>query len=197
MPRPDAINSLIISILIGVFIIPIVLTVGLGNSLPRILIFLLPILTLITATSAMWVFYKIVSRIPILWQFGKFALVGVLNTAIDFGVLNILIILTGVTSGTSIIPIKAFAFSSAVLNSYFWNKRWVFAGQGHGNFVIFFIVTAVGIAVNSFVVFIITTYIPMIIVSDRVLWANMANVVATGVSMVWNFMGYRLVVFRK
>ena len=197
MPRRDLVNTIIVSFLIAVFLMPVAKATGLWTKFPPAVWFsllgILPIISLLGMTVA----YFLGKKLAILWQLAKFALVGVLNTAIDFGTLNFLIAATNITSGPSIIPIKALAFSTAVLNSYFWNRRWVFEGAKSGNFALFFAVTALGIAVNALVVFVITTYIPPIIVKDRVLWANAANILATVISMVWNFLGYRLVVFKK
>ena len=59
-------------------------------------------------------------------QFIKFLLVGVLNTGIDFGVLNLLMFSTGITSGFYYPIFKAISFICGVINSYIWNKRWTF-----------------------------------------------------------------------
>ena len=197
MARADAINTLVVSFLIGIFLLPVLKATGFADKFDQRLMFALPVIAPVLAFWGMFVAYLIGRKLAIFWQFCKFALVGILNTTIDFGVLNLLIATTNITSGPNIIPIKAFAFSTAVVNSYFWNKRWVFEGTKSGNFAVFFAITALGIAINALVVFAITTYMPPVIVQDRVLWVNMANVLATGISMVWNFLGYRFIVFKR
>ena len=73
---------------------------------------------------------KILSRIaPFFSQFSKFAAVGFLNTAIDFGVLNILSIATGVTEGFKIGGVNVPGFVVAVFNGYLWNQLWVFQAR--------------------------------------------------------------------
>ena len=188
MPKKDLQYTLIVSAMLGFFLIPLVKTVPPFNSLSAIVVYSLIILVPLVSLVGMYVAYMIGKKIAIIWQLAKFALVGVLNTAIDFGILNFFIALTGITSGSNIIPMNAFAFSGAVVNSYFWNKK-------SAGFVIFFVVTAIGIAINSGVLYIVTTLIPHSI--DNTLWANIGKVLATGLSTVWNFLGYRLIVFKK
>jgi len=132
-----------------------------------------------------------------LWQVAKFALVGVLNTAIDFGILNLLILITGFTAGAGIGIINIPSFTLAILNSYIWNRKWVFENAKQGNFFVFVAVTVIGLLINTTVVVVVTTWIPPLFGLSPTLWANVAKVFATGFSMVWNFTGYKLVVFKR
>lgn len=137
---------------------------------------------------------------PLAAQFLRFAVVGVLNTGIDFAILNILSYLTNITDGARIIPLKGIAFLAANVNSYFINKHWTFkdksGSQGAKQFSVYLSVSIIGALLNIGAVFLITTYIPpMFGMSDK-LWLNVANLIATGISLVWNFIGYKLIVFR-
>ena len=149
------------------------------------------------AVVGMVVMYYIGKKLAILWQLSKFGLVGVLNTAIDFGILNYLSTYTGVTGGLQLIPIKAVSFSVALANSYWWNKNWVFEGKKKANPLTFVVVSTIGISVNVGTVYILTTLIPAPAGVSAKLWLNIANIGATFLSLVWNFLGYRLVVFKK
>jgi putative flippase GtrA len=132
-------------------------------------------------------------------QLLKFVVVGVINTAIDFAVLNILSAITGIYSGAGIIWINSLAFAVAVINSYFMNKYWTFATKGSvgaGEASSFLLVSLVGLSINSGLVFGITTHIRPILGLSAALWENIAKLFATGASMVWNFIGYKLFVFK-
>jgi putative flippase GtrA len=137
---------------------------------------------------------------PLAAQFLRFAVVGVLNTGIDFAILNILSYLTNITEGARIIPLKGVAFLAANTNSYLINKRWTFkdrsGGQGAKQFSVYLTVSIIGALINIAAVYLITTYMqPAFGMSDK-LWLNAANLVATGLSLIWNFIGYKLIVFR-
>lgn len=198
MQKADLGYSFAIGFVVGLFLLPILVNTDLYSKLsgPLLLAFLfvgLPIIFTIGLAFASFISKKI----PLLWQFAKFAQVGVLNTAIDFGILNLLIFATGITSGLSIIPLNAISFSTAIINSFFWNEKWVFKAQKEANFITFVVVTLIGLAINSGIVYAITTYVPPTFVDSQKLWANLAKVLATGISLIWNFTGYRLVVFKK
>ena len=149
------------------------------------------------ATLGMVVMSFLGKKLPVLWQLAKFGLVGVLNTAIDFGILNFLSVYIGATSGVGLIPIKATSFSVALLNSFFWNKGWVFEGKKKANPVVFAAVSIIGVSINVTTIYVLTTIVPTPGNISSQIWLNIANVGATLLSMVWNFLGYRLVVFKK
>ncbi|MEJ0021185.1 MAG: GtrA family protein [Candidatus Doudnabacteria bacterium] len=134
-------------------------------------------------------------------QFLKFVVVGVINTAINFIILNILSAITGITSGGKIIPLAVVAFAVATTNSYIWNKRWSFKDQTHTDtgrkFSLFLIVSIIGAGINSGTVYLITTHISPMFGLSQHLWLNVAALAATGISLIWNFIGYKLFVFKK
>lgn len=134
-------------------------------------------------------------------QFSKFVLIGGINTAIDFAVLNIEIKLTGITSGSGLFVLNTISFLVAVINSYFMNKYWTFQdvtrNREETKFAQFIAVSLAGSGINSSIVAGITTFIAPVFGISPVLWANVAKLLATGISLVWNFVGYKLFVFKK
>ena len=133
-------------------------------------------------------------------QFSKFVVIGFINTALDFAILNLLMWWTGIYSGSWIILLNIVSFSIAVFNSYFWNKYWTFRDKdkiGAKEFFQFIVVTLGGLVINSGIVYIITTLISPLFGLSPELWANLAKGAATGVSLIWNFIGYKFFVFKK
>ena len=134
-------------------------------------------------------------------QFSKFVLIGGVNTAIDFAVLNIEIKLTGITSGSGLFVLNTISFLVAVINSYFMNKYWTFQdvtrNREETKFAQFIAVSLAGSGINSSIVAGITTFIAPAFGISPILWANVAKLLATGISLVWNFVGYKLFVFKK
>lgn len=142
-----------------------------------------------------------VPRLSILRQIGKYGIVGVLNTAVDFGILNLLITYTNLTQGLPLIIFNVVAFIAAVTNSFFWNRLWVFEDPEHAGgakkFAEFFVASVLSIILNTAIVYGMTTYVPPLFGLDEKTWINVAKVVATAFSMVWNFLAYKFVVFRS
>ncbi|HEV8601160.1 MAG TPA: GtrA family protein [Patescibacteria group bacterium] len=154
----------------------------------------------------------------LLRQISVFIVVGVINTAVDFAVLNLLSHFTGIKKGQGVIPLNYISFSCAVIVSYFLNKHWTFRDSGTVDktkqFTFFLIVSVIGASINSLVVYLVTTFVPIpanLLASVlsyvpalankfgdlAVLWLNLAKLAATAVSLVWNFVGYKLFVFKK
>lgn len=132
-------------------------------------------------------------------QFAKFVVVGFLNAAIDFGSLNILSSITGITSGILIGGINIPGLILNIGNGYFWNKHWVFNAKDKfiSSIIPFVTVAMIGIFLNSGIIIFMTTYIsPPVALSDEV-WLNLTKVVAIGVNVFWNFIGYKFFVFKN
>ena len=142
---------------------------------------------------------KLGQKIILIQQAAKFISVGFLNTGIDFGILNLLMWVSGIYKGHWIVLINIIAFSAATTNSYFWNKFWTFKARGDAGvqFAQFIAVSIVGALINTGIVFLITTYMVPWFGIPQGLWANLAKVFATGISLIWNFSGYKFIVFKK
>lgn len=139
-------------------------------------------------------------RRAVLAQFSKFIAVGFLNTAIDFGMLNLLSRVSGISAGFILGGVNIPGFVVAVSNSYLWNKLWVFKNGNEAgifrDFPKFLAVTVVGLVINSAIVILLTTYVPPVLGMNKALWLNASKAGATVLTLVWNFTGYKLFVFR-
>jgi len=154
----------------------------------------------------------------------KFVVVGVLNTVVDLAVLNLLIWATGIgESGWTYTMFKAISFTVAVVNSYYFNRIWVFKGDETKKvgteFTKFIVISVVGAFVNVGVATLVVTFeqgmvgfihmIPLIsplydwFVStvtsvtgpDFAVWPTVAALFGTLAGLVWNFLGYKYLVF--
>lgn len=134
----------------------------------------------------------------------KFAVVGVLNTALDLGVFNLLLIVSGIARGPAFAFFKALSFGVAVVNSYFWNKNWAFSagaaslrsrGAPPKEFGLFLAVTIVGMGMNTAVATLLVEVVQPLLPLPALRLANVAALVALATSASWNFCAYRVVVF--
>ena len=196
MTKTDYAISGLIGFFAGIFAIPVLINIGQRD--PFLLLALpwaLGIASVIGAIIAGFLGRKF----PFFIQFAKFAVVGVLNTAIDFGVLNIISLITGVTSGVIVGGVNVPGVALALVNAYFWNKYWVFSHRDDkgalNDLPKFLLVSGTGILVNSGIVILTTSY-PILSINAKT-WLNLAKLFATAFSLVWNFLGYKFIVFRS
>lgn len=204
---------------------------------------------------------------PLILQLLRFAAIGVLNTALDFIILNFVSKSLGINSGLQLGTVNVLGFAAAVVQSYYWNKHWTFdaaqtadavknfirlvvvgaigaagflaviagaqwnaqplyyvlvlvifliveviAWHGFGlgqsgsatgmvasshQFLAFLVVSVIGLIINSVLVGVLSGYLVTSLAINPDLMKNLAKIVATGASLIWNFVGYKVIVFRK
>ena len=145
-------------------------------------------------------------------QFGKFSAIGFTNAAVDFGVLNLLIANTGISSGGWYAVFKAMSFLCAIIPSYFWNKYWAFrpaadiargvetqrrrddqkssqdnVGTGTFEFAKFMSVAIVSIFINTGVASLIVNFVNPLGGLSVQIWANVGAVAGSAVALVFSF----------
>jgi len=135
------------------------------------------------------------NKMAVLYQFAKFFLVGGLNTLVDLGILNLLLFLTSTSAGAAYVVFKSFSFLLATLNSYFWNKLWTFSAK-KGGFGQFLIVSAIGLLVNVGTAALTVNLIGPQFGLNIKTWANVGALIGSVIGLVWNFLGYKFIVFK-
>ena len=133
-------------------------------------------------------------------QFTKFVAIGFLNTAIDFGVLNLLIYVAGISSGLSFTLFKSVSFVAANINSYFWNRFWVFKSHQESKgieYLQFLVVSLVAIAINVGTASLVVNFIPIQFGLAPTIWANLGAAAGVAAGLIWNFLGYKFIVFKE
>jgi len=196
LKKSDIVISIIIGFLIGVLFLIIFKNVGAEIPYKWLLLIVFPFLTLLGIFLAAFIGRKLL----IVWQAAKFLLVGALNTFIDLGVLNLLILISGIASGSLYSVFKGISFMIAVINSYFWNKFWTFRKSKTTTpgkeFLQFFIVSAIGFGINVGAASLVVNVIGPQFGLTAEIWANIGAIAAAFCAMVWNFIGYKFIVFK-
>jgi len=164
-------------------------------------IWLLVVITPLVFVSGLYLGRWLSRWRPFFNSFARFAVVGFLNTAVDIGVFNLLMFLTGIEKGQAIALFKASGAVLAFLNGYFWNKYWSFeAGrtQNRGaEFIKYISVTVGGAVLNVGITALIVNFVPPAFDLSQLSWNNLAAVIATVFNLAWNFSGYRWIVFKR
>lgn len=184
--------------LTGIFLIPFLWNLEYEN--PTVLT-LLPFGCMVVIAFGVWLGRFLSNFLPVMFQLSKFAAVGFLNTAIDFGVLNILSLMTGVTSGVEAGWIKVPPTIIAASNSYVWNKLWVFQKIDNKGFFAdvpkFAFITVLGMLARSSTIVLFTSYLDPMFGLGAAAWLNIGNLIATIIGLLVDFLGYKFIVFKK
>jgi len=198
MTKKDILLGLLAGLMMGIFAIPFVTNTNLIQKIPQPYIVLLIVLP-IAAAIGVAVAGLIGRKIMLIWQVAKFGLVGVLNTLIDLGIYNLLISATGYDKGNPVVIFGVISFSAAVINSYTWNKKWVFVdGQSQNRqFLSFIIVSLIAAGVAAGIIKVMTEYMNPVGGLTQAQWANVPKLIAIAFSLVWNYLGYKFIVFKS
>lgn len=201
----------------------------------------------------------LLQKYPVILQLARFGAIGILNTALDFLVLNFVSKTLSISSGAKLGGINVPGFILAVIQSYYWNKYWAFDTSQVSllkNFIRLLLVGALGALAMALVLLGSKTgalpsyYLILLIIyaaAELALWfgfklsenqtektsafwafiavsligllinsvllslisknlslaanldlnKNLAKILATGASLIWNFVGYKIFVFKK
>lgn len=199
--KKDYLLVAIVGFFFGLLLLPVLnnikvafLPVNLINGIAIIIFFT------IVAVVALWIMGIIAKKIFVMLEIAKFAAVGGLNTLLDLGVLNLLISIFAIASGAGYAVFKGISFIVSNVNSYFWNKYWTFGSNENATvkeFGQFLIVSVIGFIINISVASIVVNVIKPLNGMSPARWANVGALVATLTAFVWNFIGYKFIVFVK
>ncbi len=170
-----------------------------GIAIPPLAIAIfLPIFSFIAILTA----FKLGEKFKILCQVGKFGFVGVGNTLVDFFILNSLILRFGVPESSYLKWfLMAISFLVAMLHSFGLNKFWTF-GQKETKktgqeFAIFITISFIGLSIHSMIAAgVANIFISRAIYAENISM-NIGKLFGVMFSLVWDFIGYKLIVFKK
>lgn len=151
---------------------------------------------------------KKATKKKLLEQFAKFFLVGIMNTGVDLVILNIEMYATGIAEGAGYSIEKSISFMFAVTFSYFINKYWTFQDKSKENegkkMSQFLLVSFIGMLINVTAATIVVNYLQGPLVNifqlpaiDKKIWGTIGALCGTAMGLGWNFIGYKLWVFKK
>lgn len=165
------------------------------------LTYLLPILFPVLAVIGIWIAEMIGKKFLFVYQLAKFLLVGAFFAIFDLIILNLLITWLGITKEEIIkyIIFVTISFIIATTFKYFANKYWAFEQKEkermEKEFTQFFVITVFSLIIQtvfaslSFKVF--TNFV------SPILAGNLGKILGIGIASIWNFLGYKFLVFKK
>ena len=140
-----------------------------------------------------------------IWQMVKFAIVGVLNTLVDFAVFQTLNLTLGWVYAAQVL-----GYTAGVVNSYLWNSSWTFREQRTRSFreiALFLLVNLASLGVSLGMIWLcrevfgvtnewVAGWMPKAL-AGFLKGDTVAKLIATAVAIVVNYVGNRLFVFTK
>ncbi len=170
------------------------LAVDFLGALGFIFVIAFPVLSVL----GLWLTTYLGKRAKFIDEAGRFFLVGAFADVIDIKTYQFIFFLLPFPTF-----VKAISFLVATIVKYWWNKHWAFNKEAElenkkivfdKQIILFFAVTLVGLGINvvSFYFF------------DRIeaglehrLWTEVSIILSALVSAIWNFLGYKFLVFKN
>jgi len=134
-------------------------------------------------------------------QIAKYILVGIFITLVDLKVFEFLwLILTLEITGI-VFLYKGVSFIVATFIKYWGNKIWVFEKLDGQNIIkegaIFFLATIIGLLIDVTVFFYFVRILGPQFGIPVLIWTKISVILAALTAAIWNFLGYKFLVFKK
>lgn len=157
----------------------------------------LPLLSLF----GLWVCYLLGKKYLFIFQAGKFLLIGILATLVDLSVFKFLSLIILYNTWLTKACFKAASFLVATFAKYWGNKFWAFESKEMGavgkEIAQFYIVTLIGMGINVGVFTLVVNVLGPQFGTPAKIWETFGVIFAAVVVSVWNFLGYKFIVFKK
>lgn len=203
LTRKDLIGSLATGVTAGFIVWMLGANVAHISAVFGVQLFTLPVLFPVLWVAGVELGHRL-GRIGRRWhfftQFGRFVAIGITNAAVDFGLFNLLFSMVGKKPGFYI-WLNIVTFIVAVTHSFLWNKFWTFESNdthdAKREFAAFVLVNIFALCFNVAIAYFIFRELVALAGTGMTVAANVGKVFGSMVGLIFNFVGFRLVVFKK
>ncbi|MFA6183469.1 MAG: GtrA family protein [Parcubacteria group bacterium] len=213
LSRKDLKFSFLAGLLIGLLAMPVIRAAK-PALYESVFYTIVPFFLIATPLGAV-IAFRISQKISIVWQIAKFGVIGILNTVVDIGFLSFLtfavknyfnisstdtLLAGGVITITFYSLYKGLSFVVANINSYYWNKYWTFEEnikKSSSEIIQFFTVSILGFIINITTASYVFGSIDPFGGLNPDQWGLIGAAVGSIAGLLWNFIGYKLWVFKK
>jgi putative flippase GtrA len=158
---------------------------------------LLPIISII----CIWIANIIGQKFVAILQLARFILIGALFAIFDLTILNSLMKYYGITEGAWYVLFVAISFVITTCIKFIADKFWAFdkkEGKAVGfEFSSFFVVTIISLGIQLGVAAYLVDVVGPMFNTTPIMWANIGKIAGICVGFIWNFLGYKFIVFKK
>lgn len=149
----------------------------------------------------LWLAYLIGRKMLFVFQGAKHILVGAVATVFDLKIFEFLVwIFAFFIPLTSLVP-KGISFILSILLKYWGNKYWAFQKHERENLlseiIQFFVITFIGLIIDVVSFYYFTKIMGQQFGLPGAIWLKLSVIFAAVIAAVWNFSGYKFLVFKK
>ena len=149
----------------------------------------------------LWAAYQIGRRFLFIFQAAKHVLVGAVVTVVDLKIFEILLWIVGLFTASGSLVIKGVSFIAATILKYFGNKYWAFNKPEKENLskeiIQFLFITLMGLVLDVASFYYLTEIMAPQFELSHSSWIKASVVLAAFTAALWNFLGYKFLVFKK
>ena len=135
------------------------------------------------------------------YQAAKHLLVGIVAIIFDLKLFEFLVWITGFIVSPNPLAFKAISFIASTTVKYWGNKYWAFGKLEKENWykeiTHFFLITLCGLLIDVAAFYYFTNILGPQFGLAPVLWIKVSVIISAAVAAAWNFLGYKLLVFKK
>jgi len=131
--------------------------------------------------------------------YAKFSVVGLTNVVVDYGMLNLLLLLFPTRDHNYLVAYNLVAVLLANTNSYLWNTRWTFRSRVRPDYrqkVMFAAQALLNVGVSSAVLWLAARYLFAYTALPPIIVGNLAKILSSVVATTVSFLILRSLVFR-
>ena len=167
-----------------------------------ILLWLSPFIFPVLAVLGVWISYLIGKRYLFVYQLAKFLLIGAFFSVFDLIIFNFLLGYFGI-SREEIVRYAVFvviSFTIVTVMKYLGDKYWAFEKSGMEKagmeITTYFVITLISGVIQTASASFLFALIPSIFGNAMVV-GNIAKIGGIVIASIWNFLGYKFIVFKK
>jgi len=131
--------------------------------------------------------------------YAKFSVVGLTNVVVDYGMLNLLLLLFPTRDHNYLVAYNLVALLLANTNSYLWNTRWTFRSRVRPDYrqkVMFAAQALFNVGVSSVVLWLAASFLFAYTALPSIIVGNLAKILSSVVATTVSFLILRSLVFR-
>jgi putative flippase GtrA len=132
-------------------------------------------------------------------SYAKFSVVGLTSVVVDYGTLNLLLLLFPTRDHNYLVAYNLVAVLLANTNSYLWNTRWTFRSRVRPDFrqkVMFAAQALLNVGVSSAVLWLAARFLFAYTALPSIIVGNLAKILSSVVATTLSFLILRSLVFR-